>query len=217
MLRRMMGLAAMSALVWGCATPYSVVVMKPTTPKFDDTTQCVFDNDTVRIVYNFWGSGGVFAFSVFNKLPVPIFIDWKHSTFITGGTTHPYWSDRVYTDSKGIAASDKYGTSVAGKSVTEKKERMTIIPSGAKVSRTVPGNIVSPEPRYSLQDRWQAASATTLRNYLGFTLGETDLEHEFFVDNAFIPGSIIPIRPGAISRYKRPDRFYLPAEISAHE
>ena len=41
-----------------------------------------FENDTLKIIYSFWSEGGVFSFSVYNKLSIPLYIDWKKSSFI---------------------------------------------------------------------------------------------------------------------------------------
>lgn len=52
--------------------------------KLSDSTW-VFENDSVKITYDFWKVKGVMSFDVFNKLDNPIYIDWKSSSFIYNG------------------------------------------------------------------------------------------------------------------------------------
>lgn len=39
----------------------------------------VFENDSIKVTYYFWGSRGIMQISIFNKIDAPIFIDWKKS------------------------------------------------------------------------------------------------------------------------------------------
>lgn len=57
----------------------------------------VFENDTVAIAYYFWANRGVMGFSVFNKLNVPLYIDWKKSSFILNGQKLNYYSEDIST------------------------------------------------------------------------------------------------------------------------
>lgn len=43
-----------------------------------------YESDTLKILYEFWTTRGVMAFSIFNKTDKPIYIDWKnHHSYIT--------------------------------------------------------------------------------------------------------------------------------------
>jgi hypothetical protein len=59
----------------------------------------VFENDTLKIAYWFWEEAGELSFSVYNKLNVPIYIDWKKSSFIRDGDKLDYWIDEEVTNS----------------------------------------------------------------------------------------------------------------------
>jgi len=39
----------------------------------------IFENDTIKVTYYFWGNRGIMQISVFNKINAPIYIDWKKS------------------------------------------------------------------------------------------------------------------------------------------
>lgn len=100
----------------------------------------VFETDTIKITYVFWASKGVMAFSVYNKLDKPIYIDWKNCSFIYNTNKLNYWVDEQqsalesyyggyfyngplikpgYTINEGVQATT---------STTVKPERITFIP-----------------------------------------------------------------------------------------
>jgi hypothetical protein len=41
-----------------------------------------FENDSVRIIYDFYSKGGTMSFLIINKMKVPLYIDWRKSSFI---------------------------------------------------------------------------------------------------------------------------------------
>jgi len=57
----------------------------------------VFENDSVRINYNFNELGGIMSFSLFNKLDKPVYLDWKNSSFIYNGEKNNYWIEESNT------------------------------------------------------------------------------------------------------------------------
>jgi hypothetical protein len=107
----------------------------------------VFENDTVRITYNFWFTKGVMSFQVFNKLDKPIYINWKNSSFIHNGNKLNYWVDEEFTDMAayyggyfykgpllpfGMAVNE--GVSVS-RSTKSKPEKVTFIPPKSNYHR----------------------------------------------------------------------------------
>lgn len=56
-----------------------------------------FENDTLKIVYNFWDNRGVLAFSIYNKLQKPLYINWKRSSFILNSKKLDYWHEEYIT------------------------------------------------------------------------------------------------------------------------
>lgn len=63
-----------------------------------DGENFVFENDTLRIVYDFYAEKGSMGFDVYNKLSKPIYIDWRNSAFIVNGERLNYWNDVSETE-----------------------------------------------------------------------------------------------------------------------
>jgi hypothetical protein len=61
---------------------YIQVFETSSTNTVSENENWVFETDTVKVTYEFWMNKGVMAFTVFNKLDIPIYIDWKNSSFI---------------------------------------------------------------------------------------------------------------------------------------
>ncbi len=125
---------------------------KPTSEKIAHNGEnYVFDNDSLRITYTFWGSMGVLSYSLENKLNRPIYIDWKSSSFINNGKKIDYWEDEIISNtvttshSGGISYRIPYTynliTSYSGKSestsntVTQKPEKTTFVPPHSQIDK----------------------------------------------------------------------------------
>jgi len=107
----------------------------------------VFENDTVRITYDFWHSKGIMSFTVFNKLDKPIYVNWKSSSFIHNDNKLNYWADIEYTELAayyggyfykgpplqfGVSVNEGVAVSSSKKS---KPERVTFIPPKSNYHR----------------------------------------------------------------------------------
>lgn len=97
-----------------------------------------FENDTLKITYDFNGNYGKMAFTVFNKLNKPLYIDWKNSAFIFNGLKNNYWVEETTTLSNSMILTNKtmpLPVSLA-KSNTQsvKTERVTFIPPKSGIS-----------------------------------------------------------------------------------
>ena len=57
-----------------------------------------FENDTLKIVYSFWENGGVIAFSIYNKLSIPLYVNWKKSSLVLNSRKLDYWKDERITN-----------------------------------------------------------------------------------------------------------------------
>jgi len=60
----------------------------------------VFENDSLRMVYTFWANRGSMAFSIYNKLEVPLYINWKRSSLILNAQKTDYWADETVVSFK---------------------------------------------------------------------------------------------------------------------
>jgi hypothetical protein len=132
----------------GCSRQMIQLIETGANNSTENNGQWVFENDTVKITYSFWADKGVLAFSVFNKIDKPIYIDWKNSSLILVGNKLDYWIDAEQTNAisfyKGYYYSGKPlvpGLAVsAGTSTTSttsvKPERVTFIPPKSSYSRS---------------------------------------------------------------------------------
>ena len=104
----------------------------------DETQFYLYENDTLAIKYSFWQNKGIMSFSVYNKLNVPIYIDWKKSNYISNVLKFDYWSDKEVMKGKTSGYSYRYDGPVSvpymrlyGSTInseTVKPERITFLP-----------------------------------------------------------------------------------------
>lgn len=55
----------------------------------------VYETDSLRLQFNFQGENGVVRMNIYNKLEVPLYIDWKRSAFIKDTEKFDYWVDEA--------------------------------------------------------------------------------------------------------------------------
>jgi hypothetical protein len=105
-----------------------------------------YKNDTVSIGYVFWAQDGVVALYIHNNLQKPLYVDWRKCSFITGSIKHDYWSDNVTVEQKGKLDGGAMAlgfsaliskTSFSSVTQISKEERVTFIPPGTTVGRTL--------------------------------------------------------------------------------
>lgn len=63
--------------------------------------QYEFENDTLKIAYNFWAPSGQMEFTIINKLSVPLYVNWKSSALMLNGTKYNYYSESYKQTTKG--------------------------------------------------------------------------------------------------------------------
>jgi hypothetical protein len=173
-----------------------------------------FENDSVKITYNFWGLHGNMAFSVFNKTDKPLYVNWKNSSFIVSGEKYDYWSEIENTQtnsvSTGYAMHSHYASKTSAESVTTKPEKVTFIPpksSSKKVSFylmpqdyfTLSKNKKETEVPYSVKPNKKATvyvdsytknnTPVSFRNYIAIS-GSEDATVFVFVDNEFYVSAV---------------------------
>lgn len=61
----------------------------------NEKNEFVFENDSLRLVYNFCGKDAPVNITIQNKLPVPIYIDWLRSALIVNDRTVSYSPNEV--------------------------------------------------------------------------------------------------------------------------
>lgn len=170
-----------------------------------------FENDTVKIVYSFWSENGSYSFSVYNKLNIPLYIDWKKSSLVKNNDKLNYWSDEILTksSSKRNSAYSYYGYSLlsseSGFSSSIKPEQVTFIapkstvykiqfalhsksdpklPETASIINVVSSDNPKKKAKISFIDYDEKNAPLFFRNFM--TLSTSDkFEKEFYIDNGF--------------------------------
>lgn len=95
-----------------------------------------FENDSIKVTYNLWDNGGVMYYVVYNKLDVPLYVDWKKSGYVVNDIKYNYWQDRTVsevTQSATLIPGTKIVTYLP-KTVTIADERITFIPPKSQIS-----------------------------------------------------------------------------------
>lgn len=126
--------------LFSCASTYhQIFETKFIDNKTLDKELHTFENDSIIIRYSFWEERGVVAFTIYNKLSVPIYIDWKKSSLIFNQEKLNYWADAQITRSSslyktytfiGNSAGNEYISTgnITTNTVKAKLERITFIP-----------------------------------------------------------------------------------------
>ena len=136
------------SLLESCTKYSNLYEVKPFDNSISENDFFYFENDTVKITYSFWGKKGVMSYTVFNKLNIPIYIDWKKSSLIKNDQKFDYWIDEINTKGKSFNnnRSDysslyyggynifNYGTSIS-ESKSIKPERITFLSPKSNVTR----------------------------------------------------------------------------------
>jgi hypothetical protein len=65
------------------------------------SNQFMYENDTLKIAYNFWAPSGQMEFTITNKLSQPLYINWKSSALMLNGKKHNYYSESYTQTTKG--------------------------------------------------------------------------------------------------------------------
>ncbi|MEZ0611071.1 hypothetical protein ACAW74_21335 [Fibrella sp. WM1] len=171
----------------------------------------VYDNDTLRLSYQFFGERGTIHFTIENKLNKPLYIDWKRSAFIVGKEKMDYWRDEAEVNLAGTGNSLAY-TRYWNRSYFDlggtirKTNAVDYIPPGTKLERDQ--FVVVPGPALVLpgQSSTQQVASTNpyktkpvdvqvyeynaqnsplaFRNYLTLAV-DKDFKQEFVLDSQF--------------------------------
>jgi hypothetical protein len=196
-----------------------------------------FENDTLKIVYYFWDLGGSMSFGIFNKLSVPIYINWQKSACIISNRRESYYQDETTLVNTSTASSmqstDYRRMLAAGASVTtvSKADKISFIAPHSYISRVGPtlwegagAKLPDSSPKlhtHSLNDDSIPAqiafypsfnSPLRFRNFLTYSTTE-DFQHEQYVDNGFFLSITLQIKQKYFTAeaFKNPCKFYIPA------
>ena len=155
-----------------CSKYSNIYEIKPQSALIKDKEYLEFENDTVKITYSFWGKAGVMSYTIFNKMNIPIYIDWKKSSVVKNEQKYDYWVDEINTKSKSQSTGSSnsslyYGgynlfnyNLVKSESKSIKPERVTFLSPKSSVTRMqsilynlVPEKLLQPVRKGKLLDK----------------------------------------------------------------
>jgi len=206
------------AFLSSCAPHYYIYEVKNVSKQVSNGKFFAFENDTVKITYSFWAENGTMAFSVYNKLNIPIYIDWKKSSMVRNGSKVDYWKDEVRNSGSYFSnlfsgiINDETAVSIGQgvwSSRTMKPERITFLTPSSGITRVQSKLFIYPnvpvKKPYSLGtlerhngDKTSALkynsfneenSPLSFRNFLTLSTRE-DFTNETYVDNYFYVANI---------------------------
>jgi hypothetical protein len=81
-------------LAFSSCTKYQYGTISSNATKGPDSVY-LFENDSVQIKYSVKGEDCPLNISIFNKLSVPLYVDWRKSSVIINGKSFPVWTDQA--------------------------------------------------------------------------------------------------------------------------
>ncbi len=187
----------------------------------------IIDNDSLTIRYSFYSERGIMTFSVFNKLTVPLYVDWKNSAFIVGSTKFDYWRDVAYVALSGpsyryngypgyglagtVSKDDQVGFIPPQTKLT--KQQFVVLPAGHLRLSGQPTIEQEPElwafgsrkKRIDVQNYafTAADSPCRFRNFLTLST-QRDFQQAFYIDTRFYAANVRVMPATQVSGYRTP-------------
>lgn len=242
--KQLLAVIAFLFLLSSCTGDYTQVIITGTSNDDvkRDNSYWVYENDTIKVVYYLWDQWGRMNFAVYNKSKLPIYIDWKKSSFINRDRKIAYYSDKAtssyaaVTNTVGVSgAFSRYSASfTSGAGTMVKEERVTFIPprsyiykSAYRIAPNVVFDINNRKTRDTTINGHLSFVTTTksknkifFRNFLAYSFNEDFKGSEFYVDNEFYIKKIITVRdedfkgnPVGISTDQYEYPFYSPSRF----
>lgn len=110
---KILPIAVMALLLFSSCSTYQYATVSSNLD-MNDLQEFEFVNDTVRIIYNFYGENAPVTITVENKLRVPIFIDWHNSSLILNGRSVSYAPRQINIEGTTHGSSYSYGSGGSG-------------------------------------------------------------------------------------------------------
>ncbi|MBS1603219.1 MAG: hypothetical protein JST42_11165 [Bacteroidetes bacterium] len=112
----------------------------------NDEHQFVFENDTIRLTYDFNGSDGPISVNVYNKTNQPLYVNWKKSALIRNEHALSYYDKNAYFQGSSDGYAYRFGnsrsslgsfTSTASEfsGTVALPEGMAFVPPGSSISK----------------------------------------------------------------------------------
>lgn len=201
--------AFMILFLSGCSTYNQVYYVGSADGKTSKQDQFfIYENDTIKVSYIFWGANGAMIFNVYNKLDKPIYVDWKKSSFVGKGVKGSYYEERTRSTSNSVAMSKYAGfgslLALNMNGIEVKEERITFVPPHSNITKSSGYQLVygylklkKSELRDTVidgkscyQTAFDKSMGITFRNYLTYSFKES-FDQEYSVDNTFYLSKVV--------------------------
>lgn len=220
------------AFLASCGSYVQVLETKSAKTKIEDN-KYVYENDSIKITYDFWQEKGLLRFTVYNKLNRPVYLDWKKSSYINEGVKRNFWEDTESTKttgkSKGKSSrewgsmSSFFNSTNVSSSETVKPEKNTFIPPKSNYTRSqffllpIPFLKIKNYPTTYEMAKLNREKETVKCQEKDFNINDTPLifrnflslsysenfEKEFYVDNEFYISKVTKIPKAQLAGFKR--------------
>lgn len=197
---------ALTMLAFSSCASYQYLTLDSSEVQKNDKKEFTWENDTMRLIYNFHGEGGPISMSIYNKLSKPLLVNWKKSSFVRDGQAFSLLDHNVQL-SGGYSGSST-GTIAAS---FDLPEGMNLVPPGSFITKSL-NALVQPAPVYSAKFTEKTeerkvtnpmgggysykrflfdptASPLQFKSYLAFALANST--EEFFVSHSFYAQEVL--------------------------
>ncbi|MBN9386091.1 MAG: hypothetical protein J0H74_35365 [Chitinophagaceae bacterium] len=210
-------LILLGLLSFSSCTTYQYITLGSPEVAQDASKSLTWENDTMRLTYNFHGEGGPISITLANKMDKPLFVNWTKSALIRDGQAFSLM-DRNVQISGAFA-----GASVGGRGFRytgggfsgslQLPEGVDLVPPGAHIAKNlnaaaVPSAVYSDKfmdktqaqekkvvlstgggYKYKQYSFDQSSSPVQFKSYLTFSLANST--EEFFVSHSFYAREIL--------------------------
>lgn len=112
-MKKFLFLIGVVSMIASCApSSYQVCSLKPVNANAGD--KLVFENEDIKVGYNFWSKCGNSSFAVFNKTDKPIYVDLGNTHFVLNDIANTYFKNMSFSSgssvTKGRGSSISYGS-----------------------------------------------------------------------------------------------------------
>ncbi len=194
---------------------YQYLKVQPVLDAVTSDGDIVFENDSVKITYDFFGVNGPLRVTVFNKLTEGLTMDWSKSALILGEQATSF-SEPVLEISGEVSRSRSVPQTASLQATAEGKETTVFLPPQSSTTRTglmlVKGDFfplekkpakprkagaTSPSTRLYMFDRDK--SPLVFRVYLTLVSGNG---HSKVIDRSFFISEIVETAKRPVERYR---------------
>jgi hypothetical protein len=197
----------------------------------NDRKEFNWENDTMRISYNFTGQNGPMHVNIYNKTQQPLYVNWKKSALIRDQHSLSFYNSII--QASGTFSGNSYavvlrGTRSSGGDFNASinlPEGTDFIAPGSGIDKDLPaiaqsGNLLEPIPdsvqSIKIADEYgnpvgkikkvtftETESPVQFRSYMTFSLGPSPM-NEFSVSHSFYVQEIVqtPIEPANFIEYR---------------